>query len=117
MIRTPGLKPLKRHHGHRHGKNTFHLVGLDKRGAIVRRERLSRAQIEAPLANMLTCLVGMESCVRATSSPAALRFLIATFQAEMRAKFGLSTSHPLKNREGASSCRGQSSASTIMSPL
>jgi len=28
------------------GKSTFHLIGLDKRGAIVLRERLSRAQIE-----------------------------------------------------------------------
>jgi hypothetical protein len=35
------------------GKNTFHLVDLDKRGAIVQRERLSRAQIGAPLANVL----------------------------------------------------------------
>jgi hypothetical protein len=34
------------------GKNTFHLVGLDKRGAIVVRERLSRTQVEVRLANM-----------------------------------------------------------------
>jgi len=27
------------------GKSTFHLIGLDKRGAIALRERLSRAQI------------------------------------------------------------------------
>jgi transposase len=45
------------------GKNTFHLVGLDKRGAIVLRERLSRAQLEVRLANMAPCLVGMEACV------------------------------------------------------
>jgi transposase len=45
------------------GKNTFHLVGLDKRGAIVLRERLSRAQVEVRLANMAPCLVGMEACV------------------------------------------------------
>jgi hypothetical protein len=32
------------------GKNTFHLVGLDKRGAIVLRERLSRAQVKVRLA-------------------------------------------------------------------
>jgi transposase len=49
------------------GKNTFHLVGLDKRGAIVLRERLSRAQIEVRLANLAPCLVGMEACVGAAS--------------------------------------------------
>jgi aryl carrier-like protein len=38
------------------GKNTFHLVGLDKRGAIVLRERLSRAQIEVRFANLAPCL-------------------------------------------------------------
>jgi transposase len=47
------------------GKNTFHLVGLDERGAIVLRERLSRAQVELRLANMAPCLVGMEACVGA----------------------------------------------------
>jgi len=47
------------------GKNTFHLVGLDKRGAIVLRERLSRAQVEVRLANTAPCLVGMEACVGA----------------------------------------------------
>jgi len=47
------------------GKNTFHLVGLDERGAIVLRERLSRSQIEIRLANMAPCLVGMEACVGA----------------------------------------------------
>ena len=34
------------------GKNTFHLIGLDKRGAIVLRERLSRAQAQVRLANL-----------------------------------------------------------------
>jgi transposase len=47
------------------GKNTFHLVGLDKRGAIVLRERLSRTQVQVRLANMAPCLVGMEACVGA----------------------------------------------------
>ena len=47
------------------GKNTFHLVGLDKRGAIVLRERLTRPQIEVRLANLAPCLVGMEACVGA----------------------------------------------------
>ena len=34
------------------GKNVFHLIGLDKRGAIVLRQKLSRGQLEARLANM-----------------------------------------------------------------
>ncbi len=33
------------------GKNTFHLVGLDERGAIVLRQKLSRGQVSARLAN------------------------------------------------------------------
>ena len=32
------------------GKNVFHLIGLDKRGAIVLRHKLSRGQHEARLA-------------------------------------------------------------------
>jgi transposase len=47
------------------GKNTFHLVGLDERGAIVLRQKLSRGQVASRLANMPPCLVGMEACVGA----------------------------------------------------
>ena len=47
------------------GKNSFHLVGLDKRGAIVLRQKWSRGQVEARLANMQRCLIGMEACVGA----------------------------------------------------
>jgi transposase len=43
------------------GKNTFHLVGLDKRGAMVLRIKLSRSQLERRLANVPCCLVGMEA--------------------------------------------------------
>src|SRR3974390_3327841 len=45
------------------GKNLFHVVGLDDRGAIVLRQKWSRGQIEARLANMPACLIGMEACV------------------------------------------------------
>jgi transposase len=34
------------------GKNSFHVVGLDQRGAIVVRQRWTRSQIRARLANM-----------------------------------------------------------------
>jgi transposase len=47
------------------GKNAFHVVGLDQRGAIVLRQRWSRRQVEVRLANMPPCLVGMEACVGA----------------------------------------------------
>ena len=44
------------------GKNTFHLIGLDKRGAIVLQVKLSRGQLERRLANVPRCLVGLEAC-------------------------------------------------------
>jgi transposase len=47
------------------GKNSFHVVGHDKRGTIVLRQKWSRGQVEARLANMQPCLVGMEACVGA----------------------------------------------------
>jgi transposase len=47
------------------GKNLFHVVGNDKRGSIVLRQKWSRGQIEARLANLPPCLVGMEACVGA----------------------------------------------------
>src|SRR3989440_7894523 len=47
------------------GKNSFHVVGLDGRGAIVLRQKWSRGQIEARFANMSPCLIGMEACVGA----------------------------------------------------
>jgi transposase len=47
------------------GKNSFHIVGLDSRGAIVLRQKWSRGQVEARLANMPPCLIGMEACVGA----------------------------------------------------
>ena len=47
------------------GKNSFHVVGLDQRGAIVLRQKWSRGQIETRIANMPPCLIGMEACVGA----------------------------------------------------
>jgi transposase len=47
------------------GKNSFHIVGLDDRGAIVLRQKWSRSQVEARLANIPPCLIGMEACVGA----------------------------------------------------
>ena len=47
------------------GKNSFHVVGLDERGAIVLRQKWSRGQVEARFSNMPPCLIGMEACVGA----------------------------------------------------
>lgn len=47
------------------GKNSFHVVGLDQRGAIVLRQKWSRGQVETRLANLPPCLIGMEACVGA----------------------------------------------------
>jgi transposase len=44
------------------GKNTFHLVGLDKRGAIVLQHKVSRGQLVRRLSNIPRCLIGMEVC-------------------------------------------------------
>jgi transposase len=44
-------------------KNSFHVLGLDNRGALVLRQKWSRGEIEARLANLPPCLIGMEACV------------------------------------------------------
>jgi len=43
------------------GKNTLHLIGLDDKGAIVLREKVSRGRIAARLANAPRCLIGIEA--------------------------------------------------------
>src|SRR4249919_3742450 len=47
------------------GKNSFHVVGHDDRGSIVLRQKWTRGQIDARLANLPPCLIGMEACVGA----------------------------------------------------
>ena len=43
------------------GKNTFHVIGLDAVGSIVLREKVSRHKIATRLANVPTCLIGIEA--------------------------------------------------------
>ena len=57
------------------GKNSFHVVGLDRRGAIVLRQKWSRGQVEARIVNMPPCLIGMEACVGAHHLSRRLRTL------------------------------------------
>ena len=45
------------------GKNSFHVVGHDQRGAIVLRQKWSRRQVETRLASLSPCLIGMEAGV------------------------------------------------------
>jgi transposase len=47
------------------GKNSFHVVGFDQRGAIVLRQKWLRGQMEVRFANMPPCLIGMKACVGA----------------------------------------------------
>ena len=47
------------------GKNSFHIVGHDERGAIVLRQKWSRGQVEARFANLPPCLIGIEACATA----------------------------------------------------
>ena len=55
------------------GKNVFHLIGLDQRGAIVMKAKLSRGQLEHRLANVPPCLIGMEACPDAAAVRAGWR--------------------------------------------
>ena len=57
------------------GKNSFHVVGLDGRGAIALRQKWSRGQVETRLANMPACLIGMEACVGAHHLSRRLKLL------------------------------------------
>ena len=43
------------------GKNSLHIVGLDSRGAIVLREKVSRGRVALRFANLLPCLIGIEA--------------------------------------------------------
>src|SRR5271166_690684 len=43
------------------GKYTLHLIGLDDKGAIVLREKVSRGRIASRFANVPRCLIGIEA--------------------------------------------------------
>ena len=60
------------------GKNSFHIVGQDRRGALVLRQKWSRGQLEARLANLPPCLIGMEACTGRIISVANFRRLATT---------------------------------------
>jgi transposase len=53
------------------GKNSFHIIPLNDRGAIVLRQKWSRSQIETRFANMPRCLIGMGPMSERIISPQA----------------------------------------------
>jgi hypothetical protein len=59
---------------HDTSKNALHMVGLDERGAIVLREKVTRHRIAARLVNVQPCLIGIEAGM-ATHNVAWLRLV------------------------------------------
>jgi hypothetical protein len=53
------------------GKNVLHVIGLDEKGAVVLRERVSRSRIAARLVNVPRCLIGIASWLRSARGQAA----------------------------------------------
>jgi hypothetical protein len=66
------------------GKNSFHVVGHDKRGAIMLRQKWSRGQVETRLANLPPCLIGMEACVGAAGENPIARGCVSCEYREQR---------------------------------
>ena len=93
------------------GKNSFHIVGHDERGAIVLRQKWSRGQVEARFANLPPCLVGMEACVGAHHLSRKLNSLGHDARL-MPAKYVRPYSKGQKNdfRDAEANCRGGAAA-------
>src|SRR5215470_6755257 len=85
------------------GKNTFHLVGLNKRGAIVLRQNLSRRQLEARLTNLPPCLIGMEACVGAHHLISAIDLASLRFN-QSQGKCCVAKRHAAQDRYGSWPC-------------
>ncbi|WP_245499419.1 hypothetical protein [Mesorhizobium sp. M1A.F.Ca.ET.072.01.1.1] len=47
------------------GKNSFHLIGMDARGKVIVRQKLTRGRLEQYMATLQPCLVGVEACAGA----------------------------------------------------
>ena len=92
------------------GKNSFHVVGY-KRGAIALRQKWSRGQVEARLANMPPCLIGMEACVGAHHLSRKLKVLghdARLMPAKIRPSLFEGTEERLPRCRG--DCRGRTAA-------
>jgi len=58
---VPEYSCYRPHHWRRYSQEQLHLIGLDDKGAIVLREKLTRGRIAARLANLPQCLIGIEA--------------------------------------------------------
>ena len=58
------------------GKNSFHIVGQNQCGAIVLRQKWSRGQVEARLANLPPCRIGMEARSARITSAAVVNVMV-----------------------------------------
>lgn len=47
------------------GENSFHLIGMDARGKVIVRQKLTRGRLEQYVANLQPCLVRVEACAGA----------------------------------------------------
>jgi transposase len=47
------------------GKHCFHLIGMDARGSVILRQKLSRGRLETHMVNIESCLIGIEACAGA----------------------------------------------------
>jgi hypothetical protein len=73
------------------GKNTLHMIGVDARGAIVLREKVSRGHIASRLANLPSCLIGIEAGLAThyvARELAALGHDVKQVRPRMRSRFG-----------------------------
>ena len=76
------------------GKNTLHMIGLDPRGAIVLREKVSRGRITSRLANLPPCLIGIEAGMATHYVARELAVLghdVNSSRPRMRSRFGKGT--------------------------
>ena len=84
------------------GKNVLHVIGLDEKGAVVLREKVSRSRIAARLVNVPRCLIGIEAgmathCMAAswlrsaTRSSRCRRLMPSRFDKATRMIFGTPT--------------------------
>ena len=89
------------------GKNTLHVIGLDERGALVLREKVSRTRIAARFVNVPRCLIGLEAGM---ASHHIARELVALGH-EVKQVAGLYETVPARSQERFPGCAGSCGSS------
>ena len=90
------------------GKNTFHFVGFDQRGAIVLQLMTSLQQLEQRLANLPRCLIGMGTCSGAHHIGRQPRLLVTTCGCSRPATFDFC--NRIDSKRALNSVMGESTA-------